>query len=65
MLARVPAFSAGCVTLVSVAKEQFSDFPSCHLLSDVVDTIPLKKDKTKLQQIVKASKGGTGRTVDF
>lgn len=41
VLARVLAFSAGCMTLGSVANEQFFDFRS--FLSDVVDTIPLKE----------------------
>lgn len=71
MLARVPVFMAWYMILLSVANEQFSDFPSLLLLSGVVNATPLKKkikqntlkkDKTTLKHILQV---GTGHTVDF
>lgn len=59
-MARVPAFSAGCVSLVSVPNEQFSDSPSWLLLSGVINTKLFKKIKLKQMW-----EGGTGHTVDF
>lgn len=56
MLARVPVFSVWGMTLASTANEQFSDYLS-FLLGGVLNTIPLKKDKTsKLKQIFKVNK---------
>ena len=45
VLARIPVFSAWCMTLASAANEQFSDVPSFLLLDGVINTISLKKIK--------------------
>lgn len=52
--------------LVSAATGQLSDPPFFLLRGGVLNAVPLKREKSsELKQIRKASKRGTGHTVDF